>query len=54
MNDYPMTDRAEVEACRAILGMPVRYGEVEQYGSAAELGAARDLEEWGCDPFEKN
>lgn len=54
MYEYPLTDRAEIEECRLILGMPVRYGEVEEYDSAAELSAARDLEEWICNPFEEN
>lgn len=52
--DYPLTDRAEIEECRLILGMPVRYGEIDEYDSAAELGAARDLELWGYNPFEEN
>ena len=60
MDQYPLTDRAEIEECRRQLRLDrilkdaiwdQWLSESEQYNSAAELGAARDLEEWGCDPF---
>ena len=50
----PLTDRAEVEECRRILGQAYESSAtIEMYDSAAELGAARDLEFWGCNPFEE-
>ena len=53
-NTHLLTDGAEVLECRRILGPPIPYAEIEQYDSAAELGAARDFEEWGCNPFEED
>ena len=53
-NIHPLTDGAEIHECWRILGRQVSVAEIEQYDSAAELGAARDLEAWGCNPFEEN
>ena len=54
---YPLTDRAEVEECRRLMenarAQGYRYPPPDWYDSAAELGAARDLEFWGCNPFEE-
>lgn len=61
----PLTDAAEVRAARRILQRArtgrlrnVDYGGVladplgpEQFDSHAEYEAARDLEQWGDDPF---
>ena len=53
---YALTDYTEVIHLRHTLGCDLWacYAEVEEYGSAIELAAARDLEEWGCNPFEEN
>ena len=57
----PLTDRVEVEECRRQLRLDriikdaiwdQWLSESEQYDSAAELGAARDIELWGEAPFE--
>lgn len=63
---YPLTDRAEVEECRRF-DVPFGFGLYlkafgydilgplpDDYDTAAELGAARDLEFWGCNPFEED
>lgn len=56
-NAYQLApDRTEVEECRRILGSaPVdrMVEEIEaRYTDAEGLGAARDRELWGDDPFE--
>jgi len=57
-NAHPLgPDRAEAEECRRLLGSaPVdrMVEEIEGYQatSAEELGALRDLELWGENPFE--
>jgi len=56
-NASPLTERADIEDCRRILGRVARWSledEIESYGagSAEELGAMRDLELWGYDPFD--
>jgi hypothetical protein len=58
---YPAIDSAEVRECRRILyptalgAEPDWLSEVEQnWGGAAELGAQRDLEVWGINPFEED
>jgi len=55
---FPLTDRADVEDCRRILfptapgADPDWVSEAELYDSALELAAARELEEWGGNPWE--
>jgi hypothetical protein len=54
-----LTARAEIEDVRRVyrerpgqvVGRVVYCADVEDYDSAEELGAARDLEHWGYDPF---
>jgi hypothetical protein len=52
-----LTARAEIEDVRRIHGQRQHwcpysfYGDDEDFESAEELGAARDLERWGYDPF---
>ena len=54
-NAHPLTDGTEVRECRRILGEAYESSAaIEMYDSAAELGAARDLELWGCNPFEED
>jgi hypothetical protein len=62
-NAWPLSDPASVADARRALGdaltsyvldtMDAALEEAESYESAADLEAARELEEWGCNPFEE-
>lgn len=59
---YPLTDAAEVAALRREypqryriripLGVLLQLGP-EQFATHEEYEAARELDEWGCNPFEE-